>query len=320
MTTIIDNRPTTGPGGVRGAIREHPLLAFFVLACGLSWLAWLPYVLSHNGLGVWDFRFPALLGSSQLSGVLPGALLGPLGAAFLVTAVADGRPGLRRWLGRLFRWRVAWQWYALALVGVPALVVLSGLPFSGGVVQAPSTLALLSLVPGLVLQLLTTGLSEEPGWRDFALPRLQERFTPMGAAAVLGPVWALWHMPLFLSDWGGWPDAAWTDVAWFVGFCVTFNVVMAWVFNRTGESLPVAMLLHVGVNNTISMLWTDIYPTIPADRMVFGLFLVSTVGATVIVIATRGRLGYPGRDSASGSLASAPSASVRLVDSGDAHR
>ncbi|WP_256439598.1 MULTISPECIES: hypothetical protein [Cellulomonas] len=26
----------------------------------------------------------------------------------------------------------------------------------------------------------------------------------------------------------------------FIAFCVTFNVVMTWVFNRTGQSLPMA--------------------------------------------------------------------------------
>ena len=276
MTALVEHDPATRRGRLRSTVADHPLIAFFTVALAASWLAWTPYVLSRNGLGLWDFRFPELLGTGQFTGVLPGALLGPLGGAFLVTALADGRPGLRRWAGRLWRWRVRWPWYALALVGVPVLIVASGLPFSGGVVQAPSLLALAAVVPGLVLQVFTTGLSEEPGWRDFALPRLQQRFSPLGAAAVLGPLWALWHLPLFLTDWGGWPEAAWTDVLWFVGFCVTFNVVIAWVFNRTGQSLPVVVLLHVGVNNTVSMLWTEIYPQIPGEQMMAGLCLVST--------------------------------------------
>lgn len=281
-------------GAVRALVTRHPLVAFFVLALGLSWLAWTPYVLSDNGLGLWHVRFPELLGTAQFSGILPGALLGPLGGGFVVTALADGRPGLRRWVGRLWRWRVPGRWYALALVGVPAIVVVSGLPFSGGVVHAPSALALAALVPGLVVQVFTTGLAEEPGWRDFALPRLQQRFGPTGAVAVLGPLWALWHLPLFLTDWGGWPDTSWTQVAWFAGFAATFNVVIAWVFNRTGESLPVVTLLHVGVNNTVSLLWTDMYPQIPGDRLMQGLCVLSTVAALALLVGTRGRLGYPG--------------------------
>ena len=136
------------------------------------------------------------------------------------------------------------------------------------------------------------GAARVDGWRDFALPRLQERFGPLGAAAVLGPLWALWHMPLYFSDWGGWPDAHWTEPLVFALFTITFNVVITWVFNRTGESLPVVMLLHVGVNNTISTLWADMYPGMTAGTMMHGLAIVSTVAAVVLLVVTRGRLGY----------------------------
>ncbi|GGK95106.1 membrane protease YdiL (CAAX protease family) [Curtobacterium luteum] len=302
--------------GIRGMIARNPLRAFFVLALGLSWAAWVPYILSPHGLGLWDLHFPELLGTAQFTGVLPGALLGPLGSAFLVTAVTDGRPGLRRWVGRLWRWRVSWRWYALALVGVPAVIVVSGLPLSGGQVQAPSAAALLMLVPGLVVQVFTTGLSEEPGWRDFALPRLQDRFGPLGAAGILGPLWALWHVPLYLSDWGGWPDAHWTEPLVFAAFTITFNVVMVWAFNRTGESLPLVLLLHVGVNNTISTLWADMYPGMTAGTMMLGLTATSTVAAAVLLVATRGRLGYASTGAPTLPVPTAPA----LVGSNDGTR
>lgn len=43
--------------------------SFFVLAFGLSWLGWIPYVLSRSGMGILDFDCPALLGTTQLAGV-----------------------------------------------------------------------------------------------------------------------------------------------------------------------------------------------------------------------------------------------------------
>ncbi|SBN64246.1 CAAX protease self-immunity [Curtobacterium sp. 9128] len=305
--------------GIRGVVARYPIRTFFTLALALSWLAWIPYILSPHGLGVWDLHFPEFLGTAQFTGVLPGALLGPLGSAFLVTALADGRAGLRRWVGRLWRWRVAWPWYALALVGVPAVIVASGLLFSGGQVQAPSWTAVAMLVPGLVIQLFTTGLSEEPGWRDFALPRLQSKVGPLGAAAVLGPVWALWHMPLYLSDWGGWPNAHWTEPLVFAAFTITFNVVMIWVFNRTGESLPLALLLHVGVNNTISTLWADMYPGMTAGTMMAGLTILSTIAAAAILVTTRGRLGLP-RRRPDAEPTEAPARDAALVGSNDGTR
>ncbi len=124
--TSTPTMPTIRRRGPADLIRRHPLIAFFVLALGLSWVAWTPYVLSRNGIGVWDFAFPTLLGSSQFTGMLFGAYLGPLGAAFLVTAITGGRSGLRTWVGRLLRWRVAPRYYLLGLLGVPVAVLALG--------------------------------------------------------------------------------------------------------------------------------------------------------------------------------------------------
>ncbi len=268
------------------------MIAFFTLANLLSWTAWLPYVLSQNGLGVWAFRFPDLLGSSQILGVLPGAYLGPIFSAFLVTAIVSGRAGLRDWGRRLWRWKVAPRWYAITLLGVPAGMLLTGLAFSGGQIVAPSVSALIAFVPILLFQMVTTGLAEEPGWRDFALPRLQNRFSPLGAAFILGPLWGAWHLPLFLSDWGGFPDASLTRPLTFLAFCVAFNIVMSWVFNRTGQSLPLSMLMHVGVNTFASVMWVEVFPTLDGELALIAMATGAAVAAVTIIVATRGRLGY----------------------------
>jgi membrane protease YdiL (CAAX protease family) len=194
-----------GPTGLRGLIRRRPLICYFVLANLLSWAAWTPYILSATGLGVLHVHFPSVLGSTQIVGVLPGAYLGPILSAFLVTAVADGRAGLRRWAGRLLKWRVSWRWYLSVLVGVPAVLTLTSLALTGGHVQAPPASALVAYLPILLLELVTTGVAEEPGWRDFALPRLQRRYGPLVGTLILGPLWGAWHLPLFLSEWAGWP-------------------------------------------------------------------------------------------------------------------
>lgn len=280
--------------GLPGAIARQPITAFFTLAFALSWLAWTPYVLSRNGLGVADFGFPSFLGTTQLAGVLPGAYLGPITAAFVVTAVAEGRPGLRRWAGRLLRWNVNWRWYLCTLLGVPVLLMVFALPFSGGHVQVPPMMVLVAYVPALVLQMLTTGIAEEPGWRDFALPHLQPRFGPLRGTLILGPLWGMWHLPLFLTEWGGWPDVPWWQPLEFIVMCVSLSIVMTWVFNRTGESLPLAMLLHTSINNFMSTVWSTMFPAIGQHTTTHVLLNASTATAIVLLIATRGRLGYRG--------------------------
>jgi membrane protease YdiL (CAAX protease family) len=274
--------------GLRGAIKRHPLMSFFVLANALSWSAWTPYILSNNGLGVWNYTFEL----GQLTGMLPGAYLGPITSALIVTAITGGAAGLRQWGARLWRWRVRWHWYAIALFGVPGALILTGLVVSGGQVIPPSLAVLAAYVPMLIVQMLTTGLAEEPGWRDFALPRLQDKFGPMRSAFILGPMWALWHMPLFLTEWGGYPEADWTRPASFAVFCIGFNVVMAWIFNRTGQSLPLAMLAHVGVNNFMSIVWSEMFPTVSENITSYALAVSAVIAAVIVIVATRGRLGY----------------------------
>ncbi|MFB4268837.1 type II CAAX prenyl endopeptidase Rce1 family protein [Nonomuraea sp. GTA35] len=293
----VHSRPVTehppGRTGLRGLIRRRPLVSFFLMANLLSWVAWLPYILSANGLGILGFGFPALLGTTQLLGVLPGAYLGPIFAAYVVTRVTEGKEGIRRWIGRMTKWRVGWIWYLVTALGVPAAIVVTGMAVSEGDVRMPPVAVLAAYVPGLLLQMVTTGLAEEPGWRDFALARMQRRLGPLGATAVLGPLWGLWHLPLFLSEWGGWPDVTWERVGMFLAFTCMFSVVVTWVFNRTGQSLPLIMLLHVSVNNFMSIAYSDMFPSIAGpDHASQVTLLAGTTAAFLVLVATRGRLGY----------------------------
>lgn len=280
-------------------IRRHPLAAFFVLAFGLSWLAWTPYILSGNGLGILPFEFPALLGTAQLLGVLPGAFLGPLTAAFLVTALVEGRPGLARWGHRLVRWRVGWRWYLVVLLGVPAVLIGTTmlLPSAWGEARFPGWILLALYLPMLVLQFFTTAVAEEPGWRDFALPRLQERFGAFAGTVVLGTLWGCWHLPLFWSEWGGYPDVTLLGPLEFVAGCIPLSIVMTWVFNRTGQSLPLVMVLHASINATYSSVWSDIFPTLNLATDPAHVQLIAfTAVALVLLVATRGRLGLQARE------------------------
>jgi membrane protease YdiL (CAAX protease family) len=279
-------------------VRRHPVAVFFALAFALSWAAWTPYILSSSGLGVIPLEIPAVLGTTQFLGMLPGAYLGPLGAAFVVTLAAEGRAGLRQWSRRLVRWKVGLRWYLVVLLGVPAAIGLATLALPGAWddLRAPSLMVLAAWIPMLVLQLITTATAEEPGWRDFALPRLQDRFGAVGGTVILGILWGCWHLPLFLTEWGGWPNGSWLSPIEFVACCVPLSLVMTWVFNRTGQSLPIVMVLHAGINTTYSLVWHDVFPTLDMYRdPLHAQLIASTAIALLLVVATRGRLGLRSR-------------------------
>jgi hypothetical protein len=166
-------------------IRRHPLLGYFFFAFGASWSYELIFIEGlHLSPDLWLIPYP---------------FLGPLLAACLITMLTQGRSGLYQWLQRCVHWHVGWRWYLFALFGALSLKMLAILllPGASAAFRLPAITALLSYIENFVLGFLIGGsLAKEPGCA--ALPRLQQHLGSLGGTLVLGPTWALWHLPLFL--------------------------------------------------------------------------------------------------------------------------
>ncbi|MFG3340120.1 CPBP family intramembrane glutamic endopeptidase [Glycomyces sp. NPDC048151] len=265
-------------------IAARPLLSFFVLSFVPSFAYELVFIFVLDlPLVPWMFAAP---------------FIGPFAAAFIVTAAADGRAGVRGLLRDLVRWRVGLRWYAVAAIGLPAVLMLCALPFSGGPgAFRPDPGALGEWAVAFVLVLVVGGpLGEEPGWRNFATPRLQERFGPVAGSLVLGVVWGLWHMPLFLVEGynhaGG--DLAATVLPYlvFLGFTTAIAFLFTWLYNRSDGSGPVAIVAHTFCN--VSLL-PVLFPGVENDlRYEVVQVAAFAVVAVVLIAATRGRLGRRG--------------------------
>lgn len=228
-----------------------------------------------------------------MTAILPGAYLGPLAAAFTVTSITEGREGLRRWRKRLFQVRAGLRWYAFALLAVPVAIMAGTLAMPGAeeIVTLPSVMVLAVYVPMLVLQFFTTGLAEEPGWRDFALTRLQNRHNPMVATFVLGVLWTIWHLPLFLTPWAG-PVVDLEVIGRFAAGAMSMSFLITLAYNKGRQSLPLVMVLHCTVNNFSSVAWSQFFPG-DDHRLAWGPVLGLVSLAVVVIVASRGRLGYP---------------------------
>jgi uncharacterized protein len=208
-------------------IRRYPLITFFVLAYVLSWWPWILYALD----------------------LLPQPIVGfgPFLAAIVVLAISRGKTGVVGLLRRMVRWRVGLRWYAVALL-LPVAISLAATVFNvllgakapssvelGGWTGLFSTFFLLLLVPGI------GGAWEEPGWRGYALPRLQVGRSALFASLILWVGLVVWHLPLFIVG-----EIHWSDVVFILGFVIVFN----WVFNNANGSVLIIMLMHA-MNNTI---------------------------------------------------------------------
>lgn len=264
---------------------QRPLVWFYLLAFGWAW------VLELFILGIWH----PPLGSfgDALRIIIPTLIGGPTLPAFLMTAVTEGRAGMGRLLRRYVLWRVGWRWYLVVLIGFPALLLLSLLALPGAITgfRERVPLLVLSYLPALVVIFLVGGpLVEEPGWRGFALPRLEQRAGLLVGTLLLGALWGLWHLPLFLFAPGyngagtGWVGISLPFLTFVIGE-VALAVIFTWVFNNTHGSLLMTMLLHASANTVIGTVF-------PTQAGYLSLYSVYILVAVLLIAATRGRLSY----------------------------
>ncbi len=271
----------------RNWLQRRPLLAYALLAYGITWSILLGTVFAiESGLLAPDTPVLGLAADA--------AVYGPAAAALLVLAATQGRAGVLPWLRSIVRWRVSVRWYLFTLVGVPLLALVGtsflygALPCQSLVQQWPALLT--RFVPLILLTALTTGLGEEPGWRGFALPNLQRKHGPLLGTLLLGLLWAFWHLPNLVMQPGGTA----TFGLWFLATMVN-AFVLTWVYNCTGGSVLLVILLHATQNSTSRLVANLVGATDPVQfQNDYNLITVLTFGLLMVMViaATHGRLGY----------------------------
>jgi len=270
---------------------RRELRAYFALAFGIAWTSVL-LLATTTGLPA-----PANAPPGNRLLVFGAMLAGPSMAGLGLTALFEGRQGLRALAQRLGHWRIGARWYAtVAFVPAILLIVLAALSrisssFVPGLLtsSSPAGTIVFALVAGL-----GAGLFEEIGWTGFATPRLLARLGWLRAGATLGIIWAVWHG---LADyWGGATyGSLWAPhmMEWIVAL-TAFRILMTWAYHHTG-SLLLAVLLHAGSTGAQALLWPA-HATPPSELLWYGLFAAS-LWATVAVVVIRERAPRPRRGS-----------------------
>jgi len=238
--------------GLSAILKPHPrqgsrkpaVIAFIVVWIVASAVITMDLVVNEQmGLST------ALVVTSVITGLLP---------ALVVSSAFSTIPGVRAHLRTYVKAKGPFGYYLLALVLFPAIWLLGNLlsravgidvPFSSYPTVDAKLLGKVILF--FLYNVIFGGLSEEPGWRGFALPRLQAEFSPLVSSLILGVLWAVWHAP---ARFGGIEAKSLTDtlVEWVLIVLVT--VIFTWFFSRTKGSILVTALLHPAMNTTGSFL------------------------------------------------------------------
>ena len=223
---------------MRDWIRKYQLVAFFVLSYALMYGTLFGYMLFVPGRPMEEWSLVWFL-----------SVFSPTVSASVVSWSIGGFDEVKRLLSGFTRWNVGFRWYAAAtflLVG-PLMIALAYVALG----NVPLGLAAGMTVPALLFrvftQLIAGPASEEAGWRGFALPRLEAKYSALRSSLILGVIWTFWHLPLFFLT--GQTQVG-IPLPFYLALVVTLTVYMTWLYNNTRGSLVITTLAHWSFNLT----------------------------------------------------------------------
>ena len=264
--------PAARSSGSDSFFRRHSVFTYFLLTFAISWT------------GAIAVAAPDLLRGrevSKLSGILmfPAMLLGPSVSGIVMTRIVNGGEGLKELFARMRRWRVPARWYGVLLT--PPVVVLGVLFFLRAFVSPAFSpnhfyFGILFGVPA--------GILEEIGWTGYAFPKMSSRLSSSAAAATLGIVWAIWHLPVINFLGAAAPHGTYW-LHFFLAFALAMTAMrglIAWLYVNT-KSVLLAQLMHISSTGTLVMF----SPPLSASReamwyAVYGCALWAVVGVIAV--------------------------------------
>lgn len=263
-------------------IQKYPLVSFFVLAIGLTWIFMIADALGSRG--ILPFRLPLPL--MVVMGYMP-----TLGAV-IVARQTEGRDGVRKLLRKLLIWRVGTGWYVFAIFGllliyVPAILIYNKFSLASPVPvlseNSPPFNSLLELVPQIVLLFLVAGIinGEELAWRGFGLPRLQSKYNALSASLILGVIWSIFHLPLFFTLTGS-SQSDWSFTN-FLASTIALTILYTWMYNNTRGSVLLAYLFHASANT-----WTRVFSIDHANPTLRWVTTGLLIAAAIVVVIAAG--------------------------------
>ena len=228
---------------LRGLLRRHSVVGYFVIAYAFAWAIWIPMALTGT----------IVRQGSAWPNHIPG-LFGPMVAGFAMSALVAGRAGVADLVGRIFRWRVKVRWYLAALspaafFGVAAVVMAAmgqGWPDLGELGRFSSLPVLWPPLMWIALLVLNS-FPEEIGWRGFAVPQLLKTRSLLTTALLVGVLWALWHVPsMFVIQ--NYRELGLSVLPAFFPGIVAGSIFLAWLYRSSGGSVLVVAVWHATYN------------------------------------------------------------------------
>jgi membrane protease YdiL (CAAX protease family) len=227
---------------------------FFLITFIFSWLSWVPII----SFDLSTVESPIGASLFMLGGFGPSIV----GSIFILRSEKEEER--KNLWNRIFDpRRIGWPWLLGALLIYPIIFLISVLmilPFGGTWPEAEPLMTMLMGVGPFVLNtiiiLLLGPVSEEVGWRGYALEKMQQFESPMRATLIIGVIWWAWHLPLFFMPstlHGSQGLLSFFTVGYFFTV-LSYSILFTWLYNNTRQSILITILAHFSINFTIGTL------------------------------------------------------------------
>lgn len=237
------------------------------------------------------------IGAPSAEGAAVFGMFTPLLAVLVMNLVVT-RDGWRRtgWAGLGLRRLGLRCWPIAMLLPTAVLTVSYGIAAGFGLLSVDlGAMASADMLLGLAFVVLL-GLGEEVGYRGYLLPLVRVR-NPRSGAAIVGFLFALWHLPLFLlTDFlAEVPGDRLVTIPISLVTLTAAGVVYAWLRDRSGSVWPV-VLMHQTFNSVAEAIMRGATVSAPValaytsrDTGVVTMLLVVAIAIAVSASDRRGR-------------------------------
>ncbi len=248
-----------------------PILIFFFLTYVIFWGGGylLFFIFGDMSLIINFSSFMGVL--YYLIALIPA--FGPFIAALIVTGIFEKKEGLKKFSKRLVKFKVKVHWYVIAvLIPVVTYLLLKVLRYISNLPSSTPFMEQNAWNLGVLLSLniVFSGIAEEPGWRNYAVPKLNRIFNPLVTSCIVGVTWACWHLTFYISG-----DRSWSQFPQFVFTVVMLSIIYTWLYIQT-ESIPIVALFHI-VHNFSVFLFLDVEVTFWSGGVVVYAFIVCII-------------------------------------------
>lgn len=264
---------------------------FFVVTFLWSWMIWLPFVL--GGFHVFPLQ-KELLDKLSLPALILAAF-GPFVGAKFSLKTLSGKGALRQYLRGALDFRLGWKvWILPVLVSGGINFAAWILPELWGAPRLATYLPSLWVLPFFLLTMaFLAGGQEELGWRGYILDPIEARLGPWLGNVVLGAIWAVWHVPLFLTPGSGLDRI---PFAGFMLFTMGYSWFFSWVREASGKRTFSGIYAH-GLINAFGSVLPTVTMTAGARQIRYWIWasLAFAIGLLTMTLRSKGSSGTPFR-------------------------